>query len=149
MSMPKTTLSPLNRSFAAIVLIAFAAAQTLCFIHCHLGNPTSASVLSSCHAAAAQNACPGKCPDSTSNEPTGTASCLILQHITSVASHSDFAFPDWPALYDIPSGLLSSCSQDLDLQAIAFRQASFHDWVFTPEVSLGPACRSLAPPASA
>lgn len=149
MSLPKTTLNPLIRSFAAIALMAFVAAQTLCFIHCHLGNPTSASVIPSCHPSAAQNACPGTCSDSTSNSPPNTAACLILQHITSIAGHSDFAMPDWPALYDIHSGALLSCSQDLDLQAPSFRQATFHDWVFTPEVSLGPANRSLAPPASA
>jgi hypothetical protein len=31
-------------------------------------------------------------------------------------------------------------------EAAFFRQSGTHDWVFTPEVCLGPAFRSLAPP---
>jgi hypothetical protein len=37
---------------------------------------------------------------------------------------------------------------EIELVVPLFRQARPGDWVFTPEVSLGPAFRSLAPPIS-
>ena len=47
--------------------------------------------------------------------------------------------------------LLSPCVPALDLTATeatatVSRQTDVREWVFTPEVSLGPAFRSLAPP---
>jgi len=55
--------------------------------------------------------------------------------------------PPTPAvLYTLPLIALALDSQFDQPTASLFRHARPHDWVFTPEVSLGSACRSHAPP---
>jgi len=54
--------------------------------------------------------------------------------------------PDFPVLYLLPASTLMPSVMANDPQASYFRQAKRVHWVFLPEVSLGPAFYSLAPP---
>jgi hypothetical protein len=70
--------------------------------------------------------------------------------VLKIALHSapthELALPDFHVLYVLPVGV-AALNAGLDQPtASVFRQDRLGDWVFTPEVSLGPACRSHAPP---
>lgn len=54
--------------------------------------------------------------------------------------------PDFPILYFLTPAALALDAAASKPEAIFSRQANHSDWVLTPEVSLGPAFRSLAPP---
>ena len=49
-------------------------------------------------------------------------------------------------LYLLPSFVLALDAAEARPQAAFGRQAHLREWTFTPEVCLGPAFRSLAPP---
>ena len=54
--------------------------------------------------------------------------------------------PQLHTLYLLPSMALALNATEVQPKAPFSRQAWTRDWVFTPEVCLGPAFRSLAPP---
>ena len=146
MRLRQTTLSPLLRSLAALALVVFVVAQAMCFVHCNFGGG---------HGDKAQPSCPGSPQhanshdgddDSAPSAPSPTAACSTLKTM--------LAGGDAPALTAFQAHtlyLLSPVVLDLDAtatqpQAAFDRQAHSREWTFTPEVCLGPAFRSLAPP---
>ena len=144
MGFRQTAWSPLLRSFAAVALVAFLAAQTLCFIHCNLGGARGEPALPSCHVAAS----PGACHDKGDSSPQGptTTTCFTLQNLVTSGDAPTLVVPEFSVLClpALPTPALDVSSTEL--VASFSRQANHGDWVFTPEVSLGPAFRSLAPP---
>lgn len=145
MGFRQTTWSPLLRSFAAVSLVAFLAAQTLCFIHCNLGGARGESALPSCHVAASSGACHDK-GNSSSQGPTTTTTCFTLQNLVISGDAPTLVVPEFSVLCLPAPFTLALDVSSTELAASFSRQANHGDWVFTPEVSLGPAFRSLAPP---
>lgn len=64
---------------------------------------------------------------------------------TSGEAHT-LVVPDFPVLYFLPPVAFALDATASKPEAIFSRQPIHGDWVLTPEVSLGPAFRSLAPP---
>ena len=145
MHLRQTVLSPALRSLAAVVLVAFVTAQTLCFAHCNLGGRSCDKAAPSCQTTGATQACHSE-NDSSSSSRSRTATCFTLQGPVITGEAPALVIPDFSVFY-----LLTPCAIALEatapkLDAVFSRQANHSDWVLTPEVSLGPAFRSLAPP---
>ena len=133
------------RSFAATALIAFVAAQTLCFAHCNFARGRDVSATLSCHSATpGQQPCHGK--DGTpSSVPSPAISCSTLQNLF-LGDASIVAVPEFNALHALVPLVLAFEMSATEPDTHFLRQPIPPSWVFTPEVSLGPAFRSLAPP---
>jgi hypothetical protein len=137
----QTYLRPLLRSLAALTLVMFVVAQTACFIHCHFGGGHGTAGKPSCHGTAHAKSSPGKHVPSAPSIPCATLKSLV-------AGGDAFTFAA-PVLHLVPSFALpvDSLVRLGDAPDLAdFRQSKFPDQVHTPEVCLGPAFRSLAPP---
>jgi len=143
----QTIFSPLLRSCAAAALLVWVAAQVLCFAHCNFGASMAMTEKSSAghidHDAAPKPVVGGSCcpkPHSSS----GGAVCVTLKSALVGCTATTLVQPDFQLLY-------TTAPLALDVKAVEptssfSRQAKARDWVFTPEVCLGPAFRSLAPP---
>lgn len=146
-----SALSPLLRSIAAVVLSLWVAALTLCGSHCSLGTGHCDSEQGSYHDSVQADSHheDGDSSDSSEHDTTkASASCLILKSVLPHSEVVSFVQPDLNLLSE-----LSSIGFDFDASffkcASSFlRQPRPHDWVLKPEVCLGPAHRSNAPPVS-
>ncbi len=136
------------RTWAGVVVLGFVAAQVLCFVHCHLGNFLSGSARSSapsCHAAVRPSCCQKN--KSQAPAPERGVACSTLQ--TLFLDHQDPAAAPGPVLSELVLSLLAPSPLDLAGDATPIllpRPARTADDLCTPEVFLGPAFRSLAPP---
>lgn len=143
-----TALSPLPRSLAAATLLVWITAQAMCTAHCSLGVGHGDSSQPSCHGAAASTT---HHEDDHSGAPSDHGSqtaytCKVLKSALLMGSAPVLVEPELHLLYLLsPLVTLLNATRD-EPQASPFRQAWRRDWVFTPEVYLGPALRSLAPP---
>lgn len=149
MGLRQTTLSPLLRSVGALALVVYVVAQTLCFLHCNFRGGHGDLASTSCHGAGATQACHEEGDSSSPPVPTQTTTCFTLKNTLVSGDSSTLVVPHFSVLY-----LLTPCALALEATAtkpesVFSRQANHSDWVFTPEVSLGPAFRSLAPPSFA
>jgi len=142
----QTILSPLLRSFAALALVIFVAAQTLCFIHCNFGGGHGDSAQPSCHGAASASAGPDEGDSSAPSVPSPTGACLTLKTLLAGGDAPTLVAPQPHTLYLLVPFALALEVTATEPEALFSRQANHSDWVFRPEVSLGPAFRSLAPP---
>ena len=138
---------PLFRFCAAGVLSVWVAAQVLCFAHCNFGiRVMMTENASAYHAPAPKPASEsGSCCPKPGNTSGGSV-CVTLKSALVDNDSSGAPQPNLSPLYT-----LALFSIVLETTATApstriFRPAEKHDWVFTPEVFLGPALRSLAPP---
>jgi hypothetical protein len=124
------------------VFLAFVMAQAACFVHCHVGVAEgSAEALPPCHAVPSQD--DQGAPDLPASMPS--EACVTLKTMVVGADAPTLVPPEFHTLYLLSSHVLSL--EDLASEpAGELRQARSFDWIFTPEVSLGPAFRSLAPP---
>ena len=145
MGLRQTASSPLLRSFAAVALVAFLVAQTLCFIHCNFGGGLGDSALPSCQSAGPAGACHSE-GKSSSQIPLRTTTCFTLQNLVTTGDAPPLAVPEFSVLYVLTPLAFALDAMSTEPGASFSRQANLRDWVFTPEVSLGPAFRSLAPP---
>ena len=146
----QTKLSPLLRSLAAVTALAWVAALVLCTIHCSFGGGHCDDKQASCHGST-----PAKVHhddgDSDSSRPTHedsatTASCLTLKTVLVNSGSLALVQPLFPVLYTLAPFALELDATATQPAAPLTRHAWRDDWVFTPEVSLGPAFRSHAPP---
>ena len=140
------SFSPLLRSFAAGALLVWVAAQVLCFAHCNFGFGHGDSEQASCHGSAPTST---HHDDSDSSSPThhkssASAACSTLKSALVGSSTTALVQPDFHLLYTLAP--LTLHATVMEPTASFFRQAKVRDRVFTPEVCLGPAFRSLAPP---
>jgi hypothetical protein len=148
MNLSTKPISPLLRALAAATFLVWVAAQVLCTAHCSLGVGHDGAEAASCHGPAAaqshhdDNDAPGPAgPDSSS-----TAACLTLKSALVSASVIAPVPPQFHLLYTLAPAALALDAMATEWAASFSRQARPRDWPFTPEVSLGPAHRSHAPP---
>ena len=145
MGLCQTILSPLLRPVGALALVVYVAAQTLCFIHCNFGGGDGDLASLSCHGAAATKPCHDE-GESSPPDPTPTTTCFTLKNALTTGDAPTIVVPEFFVLYLLTPSALALDATAIGQDASFSRQANHRDWVLTPEVSLGPAFRSLAPP---
>ncbi len=143
-------LSPFLRCCAAAALVAWVGAQALCQMHCVFGACHDEPEDTVCHSTAAE---PHHGDDDHGPQPCGhgqgaDASCLTLNSALTGNAVVSVATPQLFPLYDLAPFKLPLDVMTSEAVARFSRQAGPPDWVFTPEVCLGPAFRSHAPPFS-
>ena len=79
-------------------------------------------------------------------EPAPTTSCSTLKTMLAGGEAPTLVAPQLQTLYLLAPMALALDATEVQPKALFSRQARTCDWVFTPEVCLGPAFRSLAPP---
>ena len=144
----QTAFSPLRRSFAAGVLLVWVAAQVLCFAHCNFGVGHGSSEQPSCHASAPSQD-PREEGDSSGpahHDTSGSAACSTLKSALVGSGSAALVQPDFHLLYALAPFAPALNVAATEPTAAIFRQPKTRDWVFTPEVCLGPAHQSHAPP---
>jgi hypothetical protein len=146
MRLRQTTLSPLLRSLAALALVVFVVAQAMCFVHCNFGGGHGDKAQPSCHGSPQHAASHDGDDDSAPSAPSSTAACSTLK--TMLAGGDAPALTAFQAhtLYLLSPVVLALDATEVQPKASLSRQVRTREWVFTPEVCLGPAFRSLAPP---
>lgn len=138
--------SPFLRSMAAMTLVCWVASLIFCTELCaETGSPAD-SVNTHSHGDAADShhdhhdsSEPGK------GSPCGPESCQPLKQALT-ASHRMAFDPPVELIFTVDDSRLTFQESETAFSQI-LRQAPPRDWVFTPEVCLGPAFHSLAPPA--
>ena len=148
MRLRQTKLSPLFRCFAAAALFVWLAAQVLCTAHCNFGVCHSEAGQASCHGPAQSQSHhdEGDSPTPAHDESSATAACLTLKSALLGGGAPTLVQPEFFVLYTLPPIVLGLDATATEPVASISRDARPRDWVFTPEVSLGPALHSLAPP---
>ena len=146
MRLRQTTLSPLLRSLAALALVVFVVAQAMCFVHCNFGGGHGDKAQPSCHGSPQHAASHDGDDDSTPSAPSPTTACSTLKTMLAGGDAPSLTAFQTHTLYLLPSVALALDATETRPQAAFGRQAHSREWTFTPEVCLGPAFRSLAPP---
>jgi hypothetical protein len=137
--------SPAMRVLAAVVLVCWSVALGICWHHCATGACSSRTAAAKeakpgCHAHADDS-------DSDQSNPNDSgSSCFAKKPFAGDKEIFNVAAPSLHLTY--VAAALNGIAFELPQAtgAAEFRQAKPRVWVFTPEVSLGPAFRSLAPP---
>jgi len=147
MRLRQTSLSPLLRFFAALVLSGFVAGQIACTVHCNFGGMVRDSISSCCHSKPTPGS-HGEASKSGSAIPSSSI-CITLKNQLTSNDALTLVIPEFGVLH-----FLTSYSLPLDVTAtkrdlLFARQTNHGNWVCTPEVFLGPALHSLAPPSLA
>ncbi len=149
MNARKNTFSPIIRFAGVVALVVYAFAQISCFSHCNLGGSGS----SACHGdrVEAKPHCQGgKCggasgTSSSTDIPLPVSVCVTLKNPFSSTDDTSILPPNAISHFTA----LTVASFELALpksDSAVSRQGELIDWFATPEVSLGPAFRSQAPP---
>lgn len=147
-------LSLCLRLVAAVTLVGWLGASAFCTL-AGSGFLTAQSFGSAQETCAEAHKCAKHCENKPSSSPSkpacppGGNACDVLKTAVPGSPAAELIAPTLPLLYTLP---LVALALDLRLDqptASIFRQARLRDWVFTPEVSLGPAFRSHAPPSLA
>jgi hypothetical protein len=133
---------------AALVLAIFAVAQGVCFVHCHPIKRTTETPVTSCHGKSS-NSRGGSRENKESSAPQcpGPAfSCISLKTMLSSGDPAPVVPPILQVILRLPFLSEQWSSAELPGFKLIPRRAEFRDRTWTPEVYLGPALRSLAPP---
>ncbi len=148
MSSRLTTLSPLTRWFAAVTLMVWIGAQALCQSHCLINECHSEPEVADHHASevAGLHHDHEHTPQPNNPQDSTEALCLSLKSALTGSGTSPLVAPQFAVLYTLAPLALTLDAADIELAASFSREARLREWVFTPEVSLGPAFRSHAPP---
>ena len=138
-----TSISPSMRGIAAVVLVCWSVALAVCWNHCATGacsRPAQADDQPSCHGHVSSEG-----EDTPASGNSAENACFAKKPFV---SQLDVAHADSPSLHlaYVSALLLAQYEFQNTSETVGIRQATLRDWVFTPEVSLGPAFRSLAPP---
>src|SRR5438445_11298110 len=145
----RITLNPILRWFAAVTPLTWIGAQALCQAHCLFGACHDEQDDTSCNAVASEVPQPGD--DDHGAQPydhDADASCLTLKSALTSNGTAPLITPQFSLLYTLAPLALTLDATTVEPVAPLSRQARLRDWVFTPEVCLGPAFRSHAPPFS-
>lgn len=143
MRMCPMTLSPLVRFAAALALLAFMVAHTLCFVHCHLGNGAGNKARPSCHGAQSTTTShKGSAP----SVPPASTTCSTFKTMLVGDAAVSLLSPKFDLLYLIASISLALDAITAQADISSFCDLKTLDWVFPSEMCLGSAHRSLAPP---
>src|SRR6266540_4289306 len=148
MRLRETRQNPFFRSVAAATLCVWLAAQVLCAAQCDFGVCQGDEEHPACHGPepAQSHHDDGDSPAPAHNDSSTTATCLTLKDALVSGSGPVLVPAELHLLYTVPPLALDvTATEPASLHS---RQAKSCDWVFTPEVCLGPAHRSHAPPFS-
>ena len=142
----QTTLRPLSRCFAAVTLLLWIGAQVLCQAHCAPGACHDESGETGYHEATTSHSHHGDEQSPAHQDSSADASCETLKSALSGNASSPLVTPEFSILYTLAPTALALDLTAIEPGAFFSREARTRDWVFTPEVFLGPAFHSLAPP---
>ena len=142
MASRRTSLNPLLRLLAAATLLCWLGALALCSTECfegdtdhHAGQKEIASSHSDDHPT----------PDSENHSGHDDSVCGSLKTLVPTAHNNVLPKPDFGFCFlrfvSLPQALTVA-----ENETLVSRQQPDREFVFTPEVCLGPAFRSLAPP---
>lgn len=146
MRLCQKTLSPLLRFLAGLALLVFVAAQTLCFVHCNFGTGSESGTLPGCHGSPQHAAAQGGHDGSEPSAPSPTLGCSTLKTMLTGSDTPTLPVFQAHTLYLLSPLAFALDEAEIQPQAAFALQVRSPERVFTPEVCLGPAFRSLAPP---
>jgi len=148
MSPRQAKLRPMARSLAAVALLVWLAAQVVCAAHCNFGLCHADAEHASCHDSAQTQPHhdKGGSPAPAHDGSSTTAACLTLKSALVSDSGPALVSPQPHLVYTLTPLVLTLELNVSEPATCSRRQAQLRDWVFTPEVCLGPAHRSHAPP---
>ena len=142
MASRRTTLNPLLRLLAVVTLLCWLGALALCSTECfegdsdhHAGQKEIASAHSDDHPT----------PDSENHSGHDDSVCDSLKTLVPTAHNNVLPKPDFGFCF-LSFASLPQTLTVAECEAPVSRQPPDREFVFTPEVCLGPAFRSLAPP---
>lgn len=133
------------RCVALLLLVVFVAAQAACFVHCHFGGGHGDAAKPSCHGASMAKAHDGHNP-AAPTVPASSIPCATLKSLLAGGDAYTLVLPVLQPIDFVPLSFDALNASEHESNLAHSRQAKTRDWVFTPEVCLGPAFRSLAPP---
>ena len=146
MSSRQTKLRPLLRWLAVLTLLVWTGAQALCQTHCSSSACHDESGAANGHAEKASAAHHGDENSPDHQDGSADASCDTLKSALSGNAASPLVTPEFSILYTLVPTALALDATAIEPSVSFLRQADRRDRVFTPEVFLGAAFRSLAPP---
>ncbi len=142
MASRRTTLTPLLRSLAAVTLLCWLGAFVLCATECSDGD-------SGCQAGqkemAASNPTNGSMPDSDNHSKHDDSACKTLKTFAPTTGNLALIKPDF-GFCTLSFVLPLQTVTVAQVETSVCRQPRDTELIFTPEVSLGAAFYSLAPP---
>ena len=142
MASRRTTLNPLLRSLAAVTLLCWLGALVLCSTECFEGD-------SDHHAGdkeiASSHSDSDSTPDSENHSHHDDSACASLKTLVPTAHNNLLPKPDF-GFFNLSFVSLPQVLVAAESEAPISRQPPDRQFVFTPELCLGPALRSLAPP---
>jgi len=98
------------------------------------------------HAAVPADGASGHSHDSKNDGDEGDSCCSTLKAVPQATSSLSLQIPDFAKLAPFHFVLLAHALTFVEPESRFLRQANYREWVFTPEVYLGPAFRAHAPP---
>ena len=134
------------RACSLAVLMIWTAGMALCASHCSLGTQRLFALQLSCHSVSdeAGSCAGGTCGGDAKKSNKSASVCFTLKHLFADTPQVVLTIPLVPA-FDATAALhalVIKGTTTLDTS----RRTDLRDWVFMPEVSLGPALRAHAPP---
>ena len=146
MNSGQTKLRPLLRWCGVLTLLAWLGAQNLCQAHCLFGACPGEADDASFHATAASDSHHGDEPASNHKEHGDDASCATLKSALSGNTTPSLIAPEFSLIYTLVPIAFTLDATTIKLSASFSRQIDRQNLIFTPEVCLGSALHSLAPP---
>ena len=147
MNSRQTKLRPLLRWCGVVTLLVWLGAQTLCQAHCLFGACQSEADGAGFHAtAAASDSHHGDKPNSNHKEHADDASCATLKSALSGNTTPSLIAPEFSLIYTLTPTAFTFDATTIKLAASFWRQIDRQNSILTPEVCLGSALHSLAPP---
>ena len=143
----KTKLIPTIRICAAMSLVVWLTALTFCSASCFLGD-SHCQPSHRDEQATASHHDHDQAPDSDKHGGCNDSVCDSLKTVVHSTSGNFIFKANFSLAYVLASASLAQALTVSQSETPIFRQAWRRDWVFTPELYLGPAFRSLAPPVS-
>ena len=141
------SISAAWRIAALVVLVLWTAGMAVCMAHCALGTVRLSSIQLSCNNCSDESSpCHGNGASGSNNPQSGSPTvCYTLKHLFADGPQPLLSVPEMPA-FGTAVILEALALANEPLAAASLHQHHLSEWVFTPEVSLGPALRALAPP---
>jgi hypothetical protein len=146
MSSRQTKLRPLLRWCGVVTLLAWLGAQTLCQAHCLFDTCQGETGETGFHAATASESHHGDESPSNHKEHGDDASCATLKSALSGNTTPSLIAPEFSLIYTLAPIALTFDASTIKLSVSFSRQVDRQNLIFTPEVCLGSALHSLAPP---
>ena len=140
-------LCPWLRSVAAVTLLSWVAAAILCTAHCSIGISSDDSQQASCHASASPHHDEDHSPAPAHDDSSASAACLTLKSAMANGDAPAPVHPDFHLFYILAPLKFALDVTTTEPATLVLRQARLREFVLTPEMCLGPAFRSHAPPA--